>query len=200
LNDEIYSKLAVNQMLVDIEVILKNKPKKINMGDCDDAQLEKVLEMSKKEFGNLILMKENSKNNQNSNYNEEDFNQFLYEDNTIPPSVQNDIEDDLLKQALELSLNEMVENLKISLPQEPAENNSNAINLVLKEGSNTFMRRFNKQDKVRDVKNYLAMMKRTFNEIELSENLPKKTYSNENLSLEEAGIVNNCVLCARVIQ
>ncbi len=187
-------------MLVDIEVILKNKPKKINMGDCDDAQLEKVLEMSKKEFGNLILMKENSKNNQNSNYNEEDFNQFLYEDNTIPPSVQNDIEDDLLKQALELSLNEMVENLKISLPQEPAENNSNAINLVLKEGSNTFMRRFNKQDKVRDVKNYLAMMKRTFNEIELSENLPKKTYSNENLSLEEAGIVNNCVLCARVIQ
>jgi hypothetical protein len=39
-------------MIVDIEVILKNKPKKINMGDCDDAQLEKVLEMSKKEFGN----------------------------------------------------------------------------------------------------------------------------------------------------
>jgi hypothetical protein len=50
------------------------------------------------------------------------------------------------------------------------------------------------------VKNYLAMKKRTFNEIELSENLPKKVYSDENVSLEEAGIVNNCVLFARVIQ
>jgi hypothetical protein len=99
-----------------------------------------------------------------------------------------------------MSLNEMVENIKISLPEEPAENNTNAIKIVLKEGSNTFMRRFNKQDKIRDVKNYLAMMKRTFNEIELSENLPKKTHSNENLSLEEAGIVNNCLLFARVIQ
>jgi hypothetical protein len=51
LNAPIYKNLAMNQILVDIEAILKNKPKKINMGDCDDAQLEKVLEMSKKEHG-----------------------------------------------------------------------------------------------------------------------------------------------------
>ena len=55
LKDEIYSNLAGNQMLVDITVILKNKPKKINMGDCDDAQLERALELSKKEFGNINI-------------------------------------------------------------------------------------------------------------------------------------------------
>lgn len=30
---------------------MKNKPKKINMGDTDDFALEKALEMSKKEYG-----------------------------------------------------------------------------------------------------------------------------------------------------
>lgn len=51
LDSPIYKNLNQNMMLVDISLIVSNKPKKINMGDCDDAQLEKVLEMSKKEYG-----------------------------------------------------------------------------------------------------------------------------------------------------
>jgi len=32
---------------------MKNKPKKINAGDTDDEALEKALELSKQDFGNI---------------------------------------------------------------------------------------------------------------------------------------------------
>ncbi len=50
-NDEVYKNLNFYQKLVSIEDILKNKPKKINMGDSDESALERAIEMSKKEYG-----------------------------------------------------------------------------------------------------------------------------------------------------
>ena len=125
---------------------------------------------------------------------------YLMDYNDVPPSIQNDIEEDYLKQVLELSLNEMVESIKNNLPQEPIEGDSSGLNIIIKDEDKTYNRRFNKSDKIRDIKNYLVTKKRTFNEIEIYENIPKKVYSNDESTLEEAGIVNNCVIMARVIQ
>ena len=45
-----YKNLQPHQKLVSIEDIVKNKPKKINMGDSDEHALEKAIELSKKEY------------------------------------------------------------------------------------------------------------------------------------------------------
>ena len=76
---------------------------------------------------------------------------------------EDEIEDDDLKIAMELSLVELIENLKISLPEEPSESEPNAINISIKEGNRTFERRFKKTDKIKDLKNYLTIKVRTFN-------------------------------------
>lgn len=57
LDSDIYKNLSYYQKLVSIEDILKNKPKKINMGDTDDDALERVMELSKKEFGIEFLIR-----------------------------------------------------------------------------------------------------------------------------------------------
>ena len=101
---------------------------------------------------------------------------------------------------MELSLVELIENLKISLPEEPSESEPNAINISIKEGNRTFERRFKKTDKIKDLKNYLTIKVRTFNDFEISDNYSKKLYSNDNLTFEESGILTNCVLNAKMLQ
>ena len=101
---------------------------------------------------------------------------------------------------MELSLMEMVSELEKSMPQEPVEADENSIKIVIKVGADSFSRRFNKSDKIKDIKNFLVIKVRTFNQIEISEGYPKKIFSDENASLDQAGVVNNCVLMGRVIQ
>ena len=50
---------------------------------------------------------------------------------------------------MELSLNEMVEDLQKSLPQEPNENDQNSINLSFKHENNTYSRKFTKSNKIK---------------------------------------------------
>lgn len=45
-----YKNLQPHQKLVSIQDIVKNKPKKINMGDSDEHSLEKAIELSRKEY------------------------------------------------------------------------------------------------------------------------------------------------------
>ena len=73
---------------------------------------------------------------------------YLMDYNDVPPSIQNDIEEDYLKQVLELSLNEMVESIKNNLPQEPIEGDSSGLNIIIKDEDKTYNRRFNKSDKI----------------------------------------------------
>lgn len=56
LDSLVYKNLQPYQKLVSIEDILKNKPKKINMGDTDEQALEKAIELSKMEFGKIIIL------------------------------------------------------------------------------------------------------------------------------------------------
>lgn len=51
INSVTYKNLNNSQKLVSIEDILKNKPKKINAGDSDEAALEEALLLSKNEYG-----------------------------------------------------------------------------------------------------------------------------------------------------
>jgi ataxin-3 len=53
IDSETYKNLQSFQKLVKIDDIVKNKPKKINMGDSDEQALEKAIELSKKEFSNM---------------------------------------------------------------------------------------------------------------------------------------------------
>jgi len=204
LDSPIYSKLSFNQRLADIDDILKkNKPKKINMGDTDDEQLERILELSKKEFeGKTNPINTNNNNNNNINNQYQAFiGNGIQVDNGIffSQNEENNILDDDLKTAMELSLTLYCEELEKGIPQEPNFNDINAINLLIKCGDKSFSRRFNKSDKIRDVNNFMKAKLRTYNTIELFENLPKKVYSDESKSLEESGISNNLILMAKIL-
>jgi hypothetical protein len=150
-------------------------------------------------FGFIIIENSGQVNNYNDNYNPYNDNNFYANDNYIPPSLQNEFDDLELKEALEFSLIEMVDSLTSKMPKEPEEADQNSITLKIKLGADTFQRRFNKQDTVQDVKNYVIIKVRTFNEIEISEGFPKKVYSEACQTLELAGISNNSVLIARVL-
>jgi ataxin-3 len=73
INSETYKNLQPYQKLVSIADIVKHKPKKINMGDSDETQLEKALELSKKEFSKFLLMSDKTHQNTNVGNNDFDF-------------------------------------------------------------------------------------------------------------------------------
>ena len=50
---------------------------------------------------------------------------------------------------MELSINDMVEDLQKTLPEEPKENDQNCVNLVFKFENNTYSRRFLKNDQIK---------------------------------------------------
>ena len=50
INDEIYKNLTSSKMLVKIEDIVNNKVDKINMGDGNQFDIERAIEISKKEY------------------------------------------------------------------------------------------------------------------------------------------------------
>lgn len=82
---------------------------------------------------------------------ENKFKPFQGKGYTIEESRKNEtiIEDDEMKQAMELSMNEFIQNLERQLPNEPAENDSNAYNLVFRYDGNSFSRRFRGSDYIR---------------------------------------------------
>jgi hypothetical protein len=75
---------------------------------------------------------------------ENKFKPFQGKGHMIDQPVQKEalIEDDEIKQAMELSMNDFVQSLEVQLPKEPLETDPNAYNIIFKYDSHNFTRRF----------------------------------------------------------
>lgn len=189
LDSPLYKNLQPHQKLVSFEDIKNYKPKKINMGDTDDQALERALELSKKEF---------EKQDNFGKFNEitNPFDQFemlphsTYEN--INNYEKNIIEQDDIKAALEMSMNEYVSDLEKTLPAEPSENDEHAKLTFHNNDANVksiaFTRRFNPQDKISDLKNFVKIKARSYSNIRLMGQNVNKIFINDNETLEHAGI------------
>jgi hypothetical protein len=134
LSSATYENMQPYQKLVEIDEIVKHKPKKINMGDSDEQALERALELSKKEFtkmtnkdipGELLMPQEDYFN---------DYEQQL-------------IEADEMKMVMEASLNEYIADLEKGLPAEPED--GACVRIAFTTSGQIFERRFHSTDRIR---------------------------------------------------
>jgi ataxin-3 len=174
LNSEIFSNLQFFQKLVTIEEIVNHKPKKINMGDTDDQALERAIELSKKDI---------------KNYDDILNNFYEYSDtDNLKEYEKNLILDDEMKQVMELSLNEYIHDLEKSLPIEP-KLKENSILVRFSYGKIIFERKFAKEDKLIDLKNYMKIKLRTYNDVKVS-----IKEEDDSRTLTELGLSNEVLL------
>jgi len=115
------------------------------------------------------------------------------------PTNQNMEMDNDMKQVMELSMNDFVQDLEKRLPKEPSEDDSSCYKISFRCENQTISRRFNPTDFIRDIKNFLQSKLRTYNDIELSEAFPRKVYSEESKKLSECGFSKNQTLNAKVL-
>ena len=123
LSSDIYKNLQPYQRLVNVEDIIKARESKKN-------SLKKEIDKEEKKFnafsGKGILLS----NDQSTNSNNPQF------------------EDEEMRQAYELSLDEYIFNLKNLLPKEPNENEEEYYNLIFKYGDKSFSRKFISDNKI----------------------------------------------------
>lgn len=128
IDSDIYKNLQNYQRLVSIEDIIKARDSKKLKDAPQSKETEKPEEKVFNAFSGkgVALCDSEVKNN----------------------LISSQFEDDEMKQAYELSLDEYLKEIKSSLPSEPLENDSEVCNIVLKYEDKTFSRRFKITDKI----------------------------------------------------
>jgi len=124
-NSEVYKNLQPYQRLVSIDDIVKAR----------DAK------------------KKESKKEEVSKEEEKKFNAFTgkgikLSDEEPSSKPHFNVDDEDLKMAFEMSMDEHLKDLQNNLPKEPSEGDPDGCNIVLKYGDKTFNRRFSKNDKI----------------------------------------------------
>jgi hypothetical protein len=94
---------------------------------------------------------QNDEEEENKKEEENKFKPFQGKGYVIDQPIQKEaiIEDDEIKQAMELSMNDFIQSLEMQLPKEPLETDPNAYNIVFKYDSQNFTRRFNGNNYIR---------------------------------------------------
>ena len=105
-------------------------------------------------------------------------------------------EDDEIKQAMKLSLQEYANNAAKNLPPEPE---SGGFSIMVNYNGKFFKRKFNDNDKVGDIVTYVKSQIPTYAHIQLFESFPKNTYDNENITIKDSGMARNQMLMCKII-
>jgi hypothetical protein len=178
LDSGVYDKIQPFQRLVTIEeIILAKESKKKEKDSKEEKKKEDEEEKNKfKAFTGKGTVLNESKNT----------------------NVPQGFEDEDMKAAYELSLQEFIKDVNDHLPPEP-QNDPNAYNIMFKFGDQSFSRFFNEIDKVADLMNYVKAQVKTFSDVELFESFPRKIYEDAYLSLKEAGLSKNQYLMVKII-
>ena len=100
-----------------------------------------------------------------------------------------------MKQAYQLSLIEYSEQLKKEIPPEPNEGYSISINY----NGKIFARKFNSNDKIGDIINFVKSEIPTFSEIQLFTVFPRKIFDDKNKTLIQAGLSKAEVIMAKIL-
>jgi len=106
--------------------------------------------------------------------------------------------DDEIKQAMQMSLNEYVIQLKSELKKEPGENDPECCLIIFKYNDFTYERRFSSDDKIADLKLFVKYSIQTFSEVELSENFPRKIFEKDFSTLKAEGISKRQILWVKL--
>ncbi len=106
--------------------------------------------------------------------------------------------DDELKQAMELSLQDYMNEIKNELKQEPDEKDPNSFLINFKYNEKSFERRFKGEDKIADLKLFVKYSIRTFSDVELKENFPMKIYDNDFSPISKEGISKRQILWVKL--
>ena len=105
-------------------------------------------------------------------------------------------EDDDIKQAMKLSLQEFAENAVKSLPPEPEKG---GYSIMVNYNGKFFKRKFNGTDKVGHIVTFVKSQIPTYSHIQLFESFPKNTYDNEDIMIKESGMAINQMLMCKII-
>jgi hypothetical protein len=97
---------------------------------------------------------QNEEDEENKKEEENKFKPFQGKGYTIDQPIQKEalIEDDEIKQAMELSMNDFIQSLEMQLPKEPLETDPNAYNIIFRYDSHSFTRRFSGNNYIRVLK------------------------------------------------
>jgi len=108
-----------------------------------------------------------------------------------------------LKTAIEISMNDYVDDIRKIIPKEPEEC-SEAVEICFlqnrNKGPTVFNRKFNLNDKIGDIKNYIKMLFRTYGDVKLSGSVSNKIYINNNDSLRDSGFAEKETLIVEIIE
>ena len=103
---------------------------------------------------------------------------------------------------MEMSMNEYIDDIKKSLPNEP-EFGTNSVQITFKfngnMGPSIFNRNFNYSDKIRDMKNYVKIILRTYENVSLTGLENNKIYFEDDISLEDAGVKDKEMILVNII-
>ena len=179
LNSEMYKHLQPYQRLVKIEDIIEAKDLRIaQKKEREEEQKKKEEEEAKK------------------------FKPFSGQGYTVDTHVlDQDLdnygdEDDEIKQAMKLSLQEFAENAKKSLPPEPEKG---GFSIMVNYNGKFFKRNFNDNDKVGHIVTFVKSQIPTYSHIQLFESFPKNTYDNEDVLIKDSGMARNQMLMCKII-
>ena len=104
--------------------------------------------------------------------------------------------------AMEMSMNEYIQEIEQSIPVEP-EFGTNSVEILFKLNGNIgvsiFNRKFNLCDKIRDMKNYVKMILRTYENVSLTGFSNNKIYVDDDESLMEAGLKDSETIVVNII-
>lgn len=180
LSSDVYQNLQPYQRLVSIEDIIEAKDiKAIKKKEREEEQKKKEEEEAKKfkPFTGLGYTVDSG------HILDQDLNN--YED-----------EDDDIKRAMKLSLQEFVENAKRNLPQEPEKG---GYSIMVNYNGKFYKRNFNGTDKVGDIVTFIKSQIPTYSHIQLFESFPKNTYDNEEIMIKDSGMARNQMLMCKII-
>ena len=180
LSSDIYQNLQPYQRLVSIEDIIEAKDiKAIKKKEREEEQKKKEEEEAKKfkPFTGLGYTVDSG------HILDRDLNN--YED-----------EDDDIKRAMKLSLQEFAENAKRNLPPEPEKG---GYSIMVNYNGKFYKRNFNGTDKVGDIVTFIKSQIPTYSHIQLFESFPKNTYDNEEIMIKDSGMARNQMLMCKII-
>ena len=180
LSADIYQNLQPYQRLVSIEDIIEAKDiKAIKKKEREEEQKKKEEEEAKKfkPFTGLGYTVDSG------HILDQDLNN--YED-----------EDDDIKRAMKLSLQEFAENAKRNLPPEPEKG---GYSIMVNYNGKFYKRNFNGTDKVGDIVTFIKSQIPTYSHIQLFESFPKNTYDNEEIMIKDSGMARNQMLMCKII-
>ena len=178
LNGNMYSNLQKYQSLVKFEEIIKAKELK------NAAIKEKEMEQKKKEEEESKKFKAFSGKG------------YTVDEHALDAGLNDEEEDDEMKQAMKLSLDEFAQSTLKELPPEPKDG---GFNIIVSYNGKNFSRRFNDNDKIKHIIMFVKSQIPTFSTISLFEAFPRKTYDDEDKTLVEAGLGRNQLLMCKLI-